>query len=81
LATSLTSARVGRGLVVRLARDVAPRDDHLLRNDDALRRDLDAEVAARHHDAVGLGDDRVDIVDALVVLNLGKDKRLGGARP
>eukprot|EP00964_Phaeocystis_antarctica_P006359 scaffold3454_cov68-Phaeocystis_antarctica.AAC.1 len=57
----------------RLARAVALCDHHLLRDEDLLRGDLDAEVAARHHDAVRLLEDGVEVAHALVVLDLGDD--------
>ncbi len=38
-------------------------------------RDLDAEVAARHHDDVGRADDVVEVVDRGLVLDLGDDFR------
>jgi hypothetical protein len=50
-----------------LADHVGARDHHLLREHDALRRDLHAEVAARHHDAVAGGQDLVVVVQALRV--------------
>jgi hypothetical protein len=54
-------------------RVVALLDHHLLREEDLLRRDLHAEVAARDHHAVGLGEDFVKVLDALLVLDLGDD--------
>ena len=48
-------------------------DDHPLRDGDDLGRQLDAQVAARHHDAVGGFDDLVDVVDSLLVLDLRDD--------
>ena len=35
--------------------------------------DLDAQVAARHHHGVGLGDDRVEVGHGLRLLDLGDD--------
>mmetsp|Transcript_17814 Transcript_17814/g.58960 ORF Transcript_17814/g.58960 Transcript_17814/m.58960 type:complete len:668 (+) Transcript_17814:184-2187(+) len=67
-----------------LARDVALCDHHLLREEHLLRRDLDAQVAARHHDAVGGGENLVKVAHPLVVLYLGDDSdpladhRVGG---
>ena len=49
-----------RGADDRLAFAVAPADHHLLREEHLLRGDLDAEVSARHHYAVGLVDDLVE---------------------
>mmetsp|Transcript_69386 Transcript_69386/g.167831 ORF Transcript_69386/g.167831 Transcript_69386/m.167831 type:complete len:516 (+) Transcript_69386:274-1821(+) len=76
-------ARVGRHRLEhlrraddRLAREVALCDHRLLREEDLLRRDLDAEVAARHHDAVRLRQDRVEVAHALVVLDLRDDPDL-----
>ena len=91
LATSVASARVGRGApvmdssiwvaVIRVvAGAVAALDHALLREEDLLEVDLHAEVTARDHDAVGLADDVVVVVEALHVLNLGDDGDvLGGA--
>ena len=57
----------------RLARLPALGDHHLLLAEDLLRGDLHAEVAARHHHAVGGGEDLVELVEALLVLDLGDD--------
>lgn len=47
---------------------------HLLLGDEhLLGRDLDAQVTAGNHDAVALLDDGVDVLAALVVLNLADD--------
>ena len=52
----------------------------LLSDEDLLRRDFDAHVAAGHHDGVGHGDDLVQVLDALVeatrALNLNGPRRL-----
>ena len=86
LATSVASARVGRddeiidssicvavmtGLLARLHFA----DDLLLHDRHALHRNLDAEIAARHHDAVGCSDDVVEIVERLVLFDLGDHGR------
>ena len=39
--------------------------------------DLDAQVAAGDHDGVGSGQDAVDVIDALAVLDLGDDADVG----
>src|SRR5581483_10615958 len=38
-------------------------------------RDLDAEIAARHHDAVGLLDDGIEVFDGFLVFDLRDDQR------
>ena len=48
-------------------------DDLLLQHRDVLERHLDAQVTARHHDAVERGDDLVDVLDRLRLLDLGDD--------
>mmetsp|Transcript_25064 Transcript_25064/g.77314 ORF Transcript_25064/g.77314 Transcript_25064/m.77314 type:complete len:469 (-) Transcript_25064:242-1648(-) len=48
-------------------------DHHLLRHPDLLHRDLHAQVAASHHDAVGLREDLVEVPQALDALDLGND--------
>ncbi len=53
---------------------VALGDDLLLGDEDLLGGDLDPHVAPGHHDAVRLGNDLVNVVDALLVLNLGDDE-------
>ena len=45
----------------------------LLQHRDFLHRDLDAKVAARHHNAVRNADDVVDVLHAVRVLNLRDD--------
>ena len=45
-----------------------------LRDRHGLDRNLDAEVAARDHDAVGGGDDGVEFDQRLVLLDLGDDR-------
>ena len=44
-------------------------------NGDALRRVLDPQVAARHHDAVGRLEDLLEILDRLPPLDLRDDDR------
>ena len=52
----------------------------LLSDEDLLRRDFDAHVAAGHHDGVGHGDDLVQVLDSLVkatiALNLNEPRRV-----
>ena len=48
-------------------------DEHALDERDALNGHLDAEVATSHHDAVYAVKYLVNVVDALLVLNLGND--------
>mmetsp|Transcript_3464 Transcript_3464/g.15235 ORF Transcript_3464/g.15235 Transcript_3464/m.15235 type:complete len:408 (+) Transcript_3464:532-1755(+) len=62
-----------RGADAKLARDVALGDHHLLGKSDLLGGDLHAEVAAGHHDAVGVLEDIVEVAHALLVLDLGDD--------
>ena len=57
---------------------VALRDDPFLGQRNLLGWELDAQVAARHHDRVGDADDLVDVLQALLVLDLGHDVH-GGA--
>ena len=84
LATSLASARVGRGAVViessicvatTTGLPAAARlgDDAALQDGHLLRRRLDAEIAARDHDRVGAAMIGVEIRDRLVLLDLGDD--------
>jgi hypothetical protein len=78
-------ARGARGLRHRLehlGRDDdrtpdAARDGQDLPLDDrhALGRELDPEVAARHHDAVGRGHDRLEVLDRVGRLDLRDDRR------
>ena len=91
-ATSLASARVGRGfsiidssicVAVMTGRPMMIRelDDLLLRNRHFLERELDAEVAARHHHAVGRAHDALDVLQRRVLLDLRDDEdRLGHQR-
>ena len=48
-------------------------DDALLEERHALRRHLDAEVAARDHHRVGRGEDLVEVLDGEGMLDLGAD--------
>ena len=85
LATSATSARVGRVeatiessicvAVIDGPRELAGlREQVLLDDRHELDRQLDAEVAARDHDAVGGADDLLHAVDGLRLLDL-RDER------
>ena len=85
LATSLTSARVGVGLLdhgfQHLGRGdhesaFAPRaaDDRFLNARHPLQRNLHAQIAARHHHAVGHVENGLDIVPAFGLLDLGHDR-------
>mmetsp|Transcript_6779 Transcript_6779/g.14645 ORF Transcript_6779/g.14645 Transcript_6779/m.14645 type:complete len:367 (+) Transcript_6779:183-1283(+) len=48
-------------------------DHHLLGHPHLLHGDLHAEIAAGHHDAVGLRKDLLEVLQALDVLDLGDD--------
>ena len=52
---------------------VALGNDLLLGNEDLLWRDLNAHVSPGNHDAIRLSNDLVNVVDTLLVLNLGDD--------
>ena len=56
-----------------LAGDVALGDHHLLRDEDLAGGDLDAQISTRDHDTVGLLENLVEVVNTLLVLNLGDD--------
>lgn len=56
-----------------LAGNVALGDHHLLGNEDLSGRNLDTKVTTGNHDTVGLLQDLVEVVDTLLVLNLGND--------
>mmetsp|Transcript_10421 Transcript_10421/g.47024 ORF Transcript_10421/g.47024 Transcript_10421/m.47024 type:complete len:350 (+) Transcript_10421:2139-3188(+) len=56
-----------------LTAEVGLSDHHLLDPEYSLQGDLHAEVAAGHHDAVGVLEDVVKVCDALLVLDLGDD--------
>ena len=62
-----------RGGDADLARAHRAVDQMLLDGGDLGVVDLDAHIAAGDHDAVGHGQDLVDVVDALTVLDLGDD--------
>lgn len=62
-----------RGADDRLALDVALGDHHLLGDEDLGSGDLDPQITTGDHDAVGLVEDLVEVVDALLVLDLGND--------
>jgi hypothetical protein len=53
-----------------------PRDDPLLQERNERRADLDAEVAARNHDRVGLDEHVVECVDRLRLLDLRDHVRM-----
>lgn len=53
-------------------RQVGLANHHLLRHEHLLRRNLHAQVTPRDHDAVGLLQNFVKVVEALLVLNLGR---------
>ena len=82
VATSETSARVGTARLDhrfehlrrdhhRLAGAAGGAGDALLDAGDPLERQLDAEIAARHHQRIGEVDDRVEPLDRLRLLDLG----------
>ena len=56
-----------------LTRAVAGADKALLEPGEALKLDLYAHVAARHHDAVRVREDLLEVIDPLVVFDLGDD--------
>ena len=58
----------------RLPCAVRFRHDALLFHGDALDGDLDAEIAAGHHDAVGGGEDGVQVLQRRGALDLGDDE-------
>ena len=85
LATSLASARVGRGcsiidssicvaVITGRPMRLRERDDLLLRDRHFLERQLDAEVAARDHHRVGRAQDLLDVLERRVLLDLGDDE-------
>ena len=91
LATSVASARVGRleltidssicvAVITGSAEHVGAADEVLLHHRDPLDRDLDAEVAARDHDAVGGVEDLVEALEGAGALDLGDDERRGAER-
>jgi len=60
--------------------DVGLVDHHLLREEDLLGRDLHAQVPARHHDAVGIHQDLLVVVQAFLVLGREGRGREGRVR-
>lgn len=56
-----------------LASDVALGDHHLLGNEDLGGGDLNTEITTGNHDTVGLLENLIEVVDTLLVLNLGND--------
>ena len=84
LAMSVISARVGDGIGDHAFEQVRGDDDRLDRGEAEVDRaalddgqflvgHLDAEIAARDHDAVGDGDDLLEILHRELVLDLGDD--------
>ena len=82
LATSLASARVGRGFstidssicvaVITGLRHCGRSTDHMLLNDrNFFRRHLDTQIAASDHHAVGSFEDFFEMVDGLRLLQFG----------
>mmetsp|Transcript_68205 Transcript_68205/g.120378 ORF Transcript_68205/g.120378 Transcript_68205/m.120378 type:complete len:498 (+) Transcript_68205:362-1855(+) len=62
-----------------LASNVALGNDHLLHKTNLFNVYFHAHVTTGHHDAVASLDDLIDVVDALLILNLGDD--LDGTSP
>ena len=56
-----------------LTLDVTLGDHHLLGDEDLGGRDLDTKITTGNHDTVGLLKDLVEVVDTLLVLDLGND--------
>ena len=88
VATSVTSARVGRTCVHhrlqhlgrhdhRHLRAARLADDVLLDHGHLLERHLDPEVAARHHHRVHQRQDAGQVGDDLRALELGDDRQVG----
>lgn len=63
-----------------LASNVALGDHHLLGDEDLGRGDLDTEVTTGNHDTVSLLENVVEVVDSLLVLDLGDDLDLLAVR-
>ena len=91
MATSVASARVGRGdVIIDSSICVAVTTGLLARLHFAMisfwmigtvfDRHLDAEIAARDHDPVGGGDDGVEVVERFVLFDLGDDGNALAAR-
>ena len=85
LATSVASARVGRGfsiidssICVAVMTGLPPRggaaDDVLLDDGNFFGGHFDAEIAAGDHDAVGDFEDVVEVIDGLRLFELGDDR-------
>ena len=60
----------------RLTLNVTLGDHHLLGNEDLGGRNLDAQVTTGNHDTVRLLENFIEVVDTLLVLNLGNDLNL-----
>lgn len=56
-----------------LAGDVALGDHHLLGDEDLGRRNLNTQVTTGNHDTVSLSENVVEVVNSLLVLDLGDD--------
>ena len=69
-----------RGGDDRFADQVAAADQHLLNDRHIFGGNLDAQVAARHHHAIGHLQNIVDIADSGGIFNLGDDVAIGAAR-
>ncbi len=67
-----------RGDDGRTAEHAAGGEDAFLQGRHGLGRHLDAQVAARHHDAVALLDDLVEVVDGGRLLELGHHRGTAG---
>jgi hypothetical protein len=67
-----------RGRNDNLALAVCRGDDTLLCGGHFLRRELDAQVAAGHHDAIGHLDNGVQVVERGRLFQLGNNGQLGG---
>ena len=64
----------------RAAERAGAGDDRLLDARDLLERTLEPEVAARHHDAVGGRQDRVELLERLRPLDLRDERHVGVRR-
>lgn len=56
-----------------LACNVALRDHHLLGDEDLARRDFDTKVTSGNHDTVRLFENLIEVVQTLLVLDLGNN--------